>query len=242
MITLHAIDMTNQDEQVSGDAEMIRDWLRGLIKAAGSTPTAVARQAGVGQSTLARFLGGETKSLSKLTIGALVRTFHDAAPEELRLMVSGEPGSQLAPVMFGLDRSTDNRVPVWAAIAHLGSAEFELKPAPIGWLAAPSAAARFAKLVAFYAPDETMAPRWHTGEPVIVDLARPAAPGDPCLARLLPEDDATKPETFLFRVLGQRGDGAVRFTTLADPADEVRIAIRRILEIRRVLSWADLVG
>lgn len=221
------------------DLNPVRAWLNDLIHERGSTVTAVARAAGTAQSTLARFMSGATEDLRPSTLAAIAAAYPDRLPVEVQELIAGR---QLSPPLTPAVRpaaAEADRVPVWAAFPRSESDEFTLNMQPVTYLGAPVATAKFGRLAAFYAFDDAMAPRWTAGEPVLVDLFRPAAAGEVCLARLAPDRNGGL-ETFLFRILGRRTDGHVRFTSFARPDQPTTVPIARILEVRRVLNWADL--
>lgn len=217
--------------ETSTTSDPVRDWLLDLLRQRSLSVNAAAGRAGVSQSTLSRFLRGQTERLSPHIVEALRQALAShASPPPLRA----------APSMMRLESPEPDAIPFWG-IHPRGEDEFEANPLAVSFLSAPHLRNR-SKLAAFYAPDDTMAPRWFAGEPVVVNLVRPAAVGAPCLTRLLHADDPNGNESFIFRVLGNRSDGRVHFHSYAEPDRMIGIEIRRVLEIRAVLGWSDILA
>jgi hypothetical protein len=143
-----------------------------------------------------------------------------------------KPVSQLFDVFGTID--------VWGVHPLQPEGEFRLNAAtPLQRLRRPPEIQASNKLIAFYAPDDTMAPRWNAGEPVFVDLGRPGSIGDAVLVRLAaPEDHPDDTETHLFRRYEGRRDGSL--LTSAYQLDGIqKVPLSRLLEVRRVLSWRE---
>jgi transcriptional regulator with XRE-family HTH domain len=226
--------------KTSIDYHPAREWIQSLIETHKMTVTSIASQSMVSQSTLSRFMRGETLNLSANVLAALRRAFPTNIPPELAVSENGSLPLIATETMFGLTSPDAKKIPVWGIFPKRDADEFLINPIPVNYIETPARLMRFGKLAAFYAPDESMAPRWSSGEPVLVDLNRPAGIGDVCFARLLPATDANETESFIFRILGQRSNGFVNFRSFAMPDRDIKIEIRRILEIRHVLTWADM--
>lgn len=219
--------------------DVIRSWVQQILAHERMDATAFARRISISQATLSRLLSGNTDTPMPRTLRALAQHSPIAVPAPIQKLLDSAPapaGEQ--GVNIGLSPSTD--IPIWGVHPLPASDEFHMNPTPVNTLRRPPAMLMARRIIAFYAPDETMAPRWNMGEPVLVDLHRPATIGAYCLARLTPTHDPNADEVYLFRRYDGRRAGKVFFSTAAGSLGETGVAIKRILDVRRVLDWTDL--
>jgi hypothetical protein len=222
-------------------AETVRTWVRDLAARKNTTPSGLALESNVSQPSISRFLRGDTDMLSPMNLARLAAVATQPVPPAIQEIIDrvGAVGRErlvnnLTPV-FG-------EIPVWGTHPCVPEGEFRLNPVSLHHLARPPGMVASNKVVAFFAPDDTMAPRWFAGEPVFVDLARPGSYGDTVLIKLaaLP-DSPNESETALFRRYVARRDGHLIAGTFSDE-EPVRIPLTRLLEVRRALTWSDLLG
>jgi hypothetical protein len=153
------------------------------------------------------------------------------------------PRTRREQVMNMLGDGTEDKIPIWGVHPVQRDGEFRLNAVPVNFLERGAVANKSLKLAAFFAPDETMAPRWHAGEPVVFDRAKPASIGDYAVIKMHPDTaHANDEETYLFRKIGRRSDGQLHLSALDDQIGETTVPIGRILEVRHVLNWTDLLG
>jgi hypothetical protein len=140
---------------------------------------------------------------------------------------------------MNIDFRRNAGIPVWGVVPCRSGGEFRLNPHPLTELRRPETNAIGRDTVAFYAPDETMAPRWEMGEPVLLDLSRPGSAGRPVVLTLTPTDGPNNTEVMLFRRYIGRRNGLVHLERL-DGEPQEPIPILRLLEIRHVFDWKEL--
>ncbi len=139
--------------------------------------------------------------------------------------------------------SSNDKIPVWGTHPLRRDGEFRMNAIPVYFLEHSAITAKSLKLAAFYAPDETMAPRLHAGEPVLFDRARSARSGDDALICLKAESTSpNEEETYLFRRVDKRSDGMLYLSALDERTKPVQIPLDRVKDVQRVLTWSDLLG
>lgn len=229
-------DMSTSDTDL---APALRAWVDDILKRESLDPTKLARLTGVSQSSLSRFKSGETQKLSPRSVHRLAAHYPTGVPQEVKRLLSRfnlpddeAPRPEAANDLPG--------IPIWGVhpIGHTG--EFHANAIAVAHLRRPPGLRHARHIIAFYAPDDTMAPRWQSGEPVVVDLNRAAGSGSYALIRLSNPSDKNGDDVYTFRFILRRSDGQVWLGT-DNPDDEpAGIPIDRILEARRVLDWRDL--
>lgn len=233
---------TMQMTETETDHEQLVQWINALVKAEKSTPSQVALKRGFSPSTLTRFLNGETKSLSKDVLRKLATDSAVIVPLFLQRRLDLPLKNQREQDVNIWSTTTDDRIPVWGIHPTQRDGEFKLNPMAVSFLERVNVANRSLKLAAFYAPDETMSPRWSAGEPVLYDRAKPAGAGDFAMVRLAPATDPNAEETYLFRQVVRRSNGMLHLVALTAPETPISIPLERVLEVRHVLTWSDLLG
>lgn len=219
--------------------EIVRAFVRQRLEHEGINPTQLARKAGINQPTLTRLLNGETNAPNAATIRALVRDSPVAVPILLRNHLDQAPaGSLEQDVNYS---SAAEGIPVWGVHPVAPDGEFRFNAVPLLFLPRPSTLQPGRKLAAFYAPDETMSPRWAMGELVLMDNARPPTIGGYCVVEMSPTSDPNAPELFLFRRYDGARNGELLLARPDGQVGELRVPRARQLSLRRVLNWQDIV-
>jgi transcriptional regulator with XRE-family HTH domain len=216
-----------------------RTWVNEIAQQRGLTISALARESGAGQPTISKFMAGKTDMISATTLSRLAELAEGPLPPLIKQAIAKRPKlSQLREVTHFA--KPYGSIDVWGVHPVTPNGEFRLNSDnPLQIFARPLDIQASSKLIAFYAPDDTMAPRWTAGEPVFVDLGRPGAPGDNVLIRLSAATDSPDDtETHLFRRYDGRRDGAV-LTTGYGLDEQQRTPLSRLLEVRRVLTWRE---
>lgn len=223
-------------------APVIRKWVNDILQQEGIDPTKLARLTGVSQSSLSRLRSGDSDKLAPRSLQKLARRYGAGTPPEVKELLAkmnllpddtaGAPASE----------SEGAGIPIWGVIPIGKSGEFFANALPVAHLRRPPALRQARHIVAFYAPDDTMAPRWTAGEPVVVDLNRPASAGNYALIKLLHPHDENGDEVYIFRRIVRRGEGKLWVCTEEPGAEAEGIPLARLLEPRRVLDWRDLLA
>lgn len=91
----------------------------------------------------------------------------------------------------------------------------------------------------FYVLDDTMAPRYPSGELCLVHPHRPPRPGDDIVIRLKAEE-GSQAKAYLRRFLRQSSDAII--CQQFDPAQDVAFPRERILSIHKVMPLHELLG
>jgi transcriptional regulator with XRE-family HTH domain len=214
-------------------------WVREILEHTGYTPSALARESEASQSSLSRFLNGDAETLSNQTLAKIARVSPVAIPRQIQAILDRHPGLRIERSV-NTSLTEGENVPVYGVIPVARDGEFALNPVALTFFRRAAGARTSRKLIAFYAPDETMAPRWQPGEPIFVDLARPGAQGEYVLIKLAAlEDQPNETETYLFRRYDGRRSGLLNAGAL-DGTSDACIPISRVLEVRRALTWSDM--
>ncbi len=221
-------------------AEAVRRWVDDLAQREGVTITKIAKRSGVPQSSLSRIKNGEVKNPTPGTVARLAATYPTGIPPAIRAFLEQHDMPSGGFLPSPIVAPAHEAIPVWGVHPIARTAEFHLNAHAVATLRRPPGLLATRHLIAFYAPDDTMSPRWHAGEPVVVDLTRPAAIGQYALVRLSHPSDQNGDEVYVFRRLLRRGDGHLWVTTDDRDAPPEGIPLQRVLEPRRVLDWADL--
>lgn len=126
---------------------------------------------GVDKSVVTRMLGGE-RQIKASEIAAIAEYFGEWPPIGFSEGAAPFEGPKEAPALAPIYRVAPSGDGKWTLHRH---AE------PIDWRARAPHFERAANVFGFYAPDDSMAPRFKPGEIVWVDPHRPARPGDDAL-------------------------------------------------------------
>lgn len=218
---------------------VVAAWAQEIVAHENITTTELARRANISQPTMSRLVNGETPNPSLETLRALADISPIAVPAAIKSL---------------LDRRTDTRqerevnaspaidgIPIWGVHPLHRDGVLKMNQMPLSFLRRPSTLPPLRRLAAFYAPDETMAPRWQMGEPVIIDLLRPGNFGQYCLLEFSPENP-NDTEEFYFRRYDRRSDGMCWLSTACGEPGELKIPVARLLGVKRILDWSDLLG
>ena len=230
---------TSEDDRFPDEA---RGWIDAIVKHTRSSISAVAADNGLDPATLQRFMKGETRMLRFHSLQKLAsRSPIPLPPSVQRLLDTSPSGRREQDVNVHANFSYDS-IPIWGVIPFERDGEFKLNPIPVSEISRSVFPSKSLKLAAFYAPDDTMSPRWRAGEPVLFDLSRPAARGDFALIRLSAQRDPNDTETYLFRLLGSRSGDNLELFTLEDEHKPVMIPRTRVQIVHHVLTWSELIG
>jgi transcriptional regulator with XRE-family HTH domain len=235
---LHNIAM--QPDIRIDDAEEIVAWIEQILRHKSMKAAQLAKEAKVPQSVLSRILNGETRYPSRETLAALAASSPIAVPRSVQLKLDQTATSTRDALANQITRNSSGRIPIWGIHPIQRDGEFRLNAVPVNSLRAPAMGEGSLKLAAFYAPDETMSPRWNAGEPVVFDLARPATNGDIAVIKLLNQAEPNADETYLFRRIIRRSDGLLHLEDMQENFSS--IPLDRVLEVRHVLNWSDLLA
>ena len=238
-------DLTaNAAAHAGAQDDPVRGWVRGLMQALNTDPTGLARLADINQSILSRFMNGRTAELGPSTLHALARVATIPTPGAVQATLDRPQhrrrtrDAALTP-SGTMPAGVAQELPVWGVHPWEPDGEFYLNPVPVQVLQRPATMAGSRRMACFYAPDETMAPRWQMGEPVVVDLMRPPTQGAVALVKLANERQPNGDETFLLRRYDGRDGDCVLLSQLTDAPGALRLRMTRILEMRRVLGWSE---
>lgn len=217
-----------------------RDLVLKLLANHNLSANAFARMSGITQSSVSRLLDGKAEQLSADNLEKLTRAFPEIIlPRDLQQIVDRKIGSRKNEAM-GVTTKVLPPIDVWGTHPVHRDGEFRLNGAnPMQRLTRPQNMQASHKTIAFFAPDDTMAPRWSAGEPVFVDFGRAGALGEIVLVTMSAgPEEPNETETHLLRRYDSRRDGAILVTELASGA-QTAIPLARLLEVRHVLTWRE---
>lgn len=230
-----------QSEIVDEEVELLRQWIGALVAHERTTASTLARARGVNPSTITRFLNGETKMLSVAALQKLAAASPVAVPNLLQKKIDLSAPTKRGHELSIFQPISEDGIPIWTALPLSRDHEFYLNTAGAEIVERPLFAKKKFKIAIFYAPDDTMAPRWRAGEPVVFDLAKPASEGDIAIIKLTNPGDKNGHDTHLFRKLGRRRNGNLEFFKLSTPDEPEHTPLERVLEVRHVLTWEDMI-
>ena len=230
-----------QTEALTDEAEQLRQWIDALVTHERTTPSTLARARGINPSTVTRFLNGETKMLSAIALQKLMTNSPVAVPNLLQKKIDLSTPNKRGQELHIFQPISEGGIPIWTALPLSRDQEFYLNTAGAEIIERPFFARKKFKIAIFYAPDDTMAPRWRAGEPVIFDLAKPASDGDIAVIKLIHPSDKNGLDTYIFRKLGRRRNGQLEFFKLSNPDEPEHVSLERVLEVRHVLTWEDTI-
>lgn len=232
--------VSSYDSNTADSDATIRDWLREIMRHGGFDATSLARQAGLPQSTVTRILNGDVSHPTVRTLSLIAAKSPVAVPKQVQIRLDrATPSAREQGVNVSANFS--DGIPVWGVFPVRRDREFHVNSVPLVHLPRPASFAPGRRLVAFYAPDETMAPRWRMGEPVLVDLLRQATTGSFALVKLTDGEDPNAEEVYLFRRYDGRRGGAIQLAAADDPYVVENVPLARVLEVRKVLDWEDII-
>lgn len=147
--------------------------------------TALARDPAKTRAGMAEALGVDRSAVTRLLSGERQLKFHEAEKIAAYLGVASPIGLAEKSREFGgglAEPYTPEVAPIYAASALKGGRwSLSRHHEPVDWRPRAPHFLNAAKVFGFYAPDDTMAPRFLAGEIVWVDPVRPVAAGDDAL-------------------------------------------------------------
>ncbi len=215
------------------------DWVNRTVERGYAHVTALSEVAGVSQSSFSRLFSNPAYMLSPASLARIALVSEAPVPPQLKKLLDRVPARrQEREVNI---RASKAGIPVWSCHPVVRDGEFKLNPMSVQDLTRPPSMSGTAKVVGFYAPDDTMAPRWMAGELVLIDLARSGTSGDFVLITLhstsdRPNDD----ETNLLRRLDKRSGGYVHLSSLNPDMPAEKYPLDRVANTRRALNWNDI--
>lgn len=219
-----------------------REWVSRLAAERKTTPTGLARRAGLNPSTVTRPMSaGDHKHLiTRQTIERIASTWQVAAPESLlKGLPEGRNRTTRAKIVatlgtLALPPPGPNDVPVWGAVATARAGFFHLNRVPLDYTRRPPGAAAIANLACLRMPDESMEPWRRTGEPLFLDPHRPIGIDHHALVEVgLEADPNAHPMAFVGQL---RREGWYQH----GPRKLVDLRGLRVLERFRILEWQEL--
>ncbi len=233
-----------QTDLIDEEADAIRAWIEMIVQDAGTTPSQLADERGFNPSTLTRFLGGKTRMLSTAILAKLATNSPVSVPITVQKKIDRtNKNTNEHRVVNMQSLIMDGRIPVWGVHPVRRDGEFKLNTIAVYFLERAGVANKSMRLAAIYAPDETMSPRWSAGEPVIFDLAKSGTTGGFAMIHLsAPEDSPNDTETWLFRKIEKRSGGFLHLIALGEGTEPVQIRLDRVLEVKHVLNWSEILG
>ena len=224
------------------DRNDVRSWVVQVMQKLETDPTGLARSAGIAQSTLSRYLRGESESLSIRTIEQIAAVSEVAAPQPIRKLLDQRRSIARERGVNKATAKDEDGLPVWGTHPVERDGAFHFNTEPVSILRRPPSLADARRAIAFYAPDETMSPRWRMGELVVADMVRPGTIGGFVIVELTPTHDPNALEVYLFRRYDGRKNGRIFLSCLHEGSADEPISLDRVLQVRRVLDWNDLVA
>jgi phage repressor protein C with HTH and peptisase S24 domain len=215
------------------------DWINKTVERGYPHITALSEAAGVPQSSLSRLLQRPEYVLSASSLRKIAQVSEAPIPQVVKNLLDRTPGKvQERPKnMPGYKQG----IPLWGCHLVSRDGEFRLNPVSLQSMQRPIGMAASDKVVAFYAPDDSMSPRWDAGEIVLIDLMRSAKPGDYALVTLLAtQESPNETETAYLRRLEGRNGGRLHLSALSPDLPPLSFPIERVAEVRRALTWNDV--
>ena len=204
-------------------------------------PSQLADERGFNPSTITRFLGGKTRMLSDAVLSKLAINSPVTVPLVVQRKLDRNNRGVREHLVNIQSPMMDVSIPVWGVHPVRRDGEFKLNTIAVYYLDRSCVANKGMQLAAIYAPDETMAPRWSAGEPVIYDRAKSGTTGGYAMVHLAaPAETPNETETWLFRKIEKRSGGFLHLVALDEVTPPVQIPIDRVLEVKHVLNWSEI--
>jgi len=171
------------------------DDIRAILRDHGITQSALAERIGVRQSTVSRWLNGQTPD--------------PAAQERLESMRAGRGAPQLPPPRppsnasepIPTPRGGDDRIPILGVGRGGDDGRFELNGETIGYTMRPKSLIGVKGAYSIYVVGDSMEPRYEAGELVQVNPHKPAQPGRDVVVQLYPTADGEQGEGLIKRLV-----------------------------------------
>jgi hypothetical protein len=235
--------------------EEARAFLLEVAARTGLKMNALARGAGLAQSTLARPLTDRGAKWTARTIRRIADTYRIAPPPSL-LDKLPEGVGRMHDTGVGLTMEHRERaprartppperdVPIYAAhmvqqgpLWRRNTLAVDTAPRPAGIITAR-------QVYALRCPDETMAPRWRAGDLIYIDPARPVRAGDHALIEMLDPTLPDEDSVYVLRLVTGPATACYgkQATAYAPTRTEEDLADLKVHARWRVLELADLIG
>lgn len=204
-----------------------------ILKERGLSARDVAHRAKLGHTTVQHILDGSSRNPRSDTLVRIATAI--GLPVQSFLGI-GQGASEDAMVALRKQDVGGASIPVFGVPKGVRQGTFFLNREPLTKLLPPRVLMFWPGAFAFYAPDDTMAPRWKAGEVVLVQPDRPPRDGDHVIAE---SGSINGQPTWVFRQLVRReGDVAVLRAYNHDLVPEPA-RVRGMLQ--RVVDWPELV-
>lgn len=192
------------------------EWIKEALERDPSKSRAgIAAALGVDRSAVTRLLSGERQL--KLHEAEKIADYL-GAPRPLGLTDRERDFAHPAAAKAGGARRAED-APIYRAVAGRGGVWTIMRDEePIDWRARAPHFEQATKVFGFYAPDDSMAPRFKSGETVWVDPLRPATPGDDAL--FVAKTTGRAPQQMILAELKSASDEDYTYIQYKDGAEQ----------------------
>ena len=110
----------------------------------------------------------------------------------------------------------------------------------VDWARRPPRLAGRTDVFGLYVEDQSMVPAYRPGALVLVERARPPAPGDDVVIELLPADERDERRALIKRLVAVNN----KFVRVEqyNPPKEIEFPRQQVAHLYRVMTMADLLG
>lgn len=156
--------------------------------------------------------------------------------EELAEIVAGGPENRVFPPRQTPVTNPDLPILGSAQCGDDGAFEFNVGE-PQGWKRRPPQLDGIRDAYVVYAVDDSMEPRYHSGELVYVDPTQPVRPNCYVVVQLKPIDGTASPRAFIKQFLRQDND--VVYLRQLNPKKDIRIPRGQVESLHRIVLGGD---
>lgn len=162
----------------------------------------------------------------------------DAAPLPPEPLPPGETMTE-APMLSRHDMPLD--VPVYGTAVGGSMGDFQLNGQVVDYIRRPPSLTRARNAFAIFYANDSMFPRYETGDPIYVNPSRPPGPGDDVLIEMHGEGDGEPGAAYVKRLV-KRSASFVMLQQFNPPRSDIKIDLAKIRNLWRIVPPKELLA